>query len=91
MSVCADEVIKGWEIGIATMARGEVARLRCAPSYAYGEAGSQPSVPANAVLVFDVEMLDFKGELCRVILISQSQTPSLLMLLVIHLVYNWDY
>ena len=57
-------MIKGWEIGIATMARGEVVRLRCAASYAYGEAGSQPAVPPNAVLLFDVEMLDFKGELC---------------------------
>jgi len=56
-------VIKGWEIGIATMARGEVARLRCSASYAYGEAGLQPAVPPNAVLVFDVEMLDFKGKL----------------------------
>jgi len=45
------------------MARGEVARLRCSASYAYGEAGLQPAVPPNAVLVFDVEMLDFKGKL----------------------------
>jgi len=61
-----DEVIKGWEIGIATMARGETARLRCAASYAYGESGSQPEVPPNAILVFDVEMIDFKGEFCIV-------------------------
>jgi len=59
-------VIKGWEIGIATMARGEVARLHCTANYAYGEAGLQPAVPPNAVLVFDVEMLDFKGESCVV-------------------------
>lgn len=56
-----DEVTKGWEIGIATMARGEVARLRCVASYAYSESGLQPKVSSNAVLLFDVEMIDFKG------------------------------
>ena len=44
-----------------TMARGEIAVLRCAPKYAYGETGKPPAVPSNAVLVFEVEMLDFKG------------------------------
>ena len=60
--MCVDKVIKGWDIGIPTMARGEIAVLRCAPNYAYGEAWSSPAVPANAVLIFEVEMLDFKGE-----------------------------
>ena len=59
-----DEVIKGWEIGVATMTRGEIAVLRCAPKYAYDETGLPPTVPPNAVLVFEVEMLDFKGKLC---------------------------
>jgi len=60
-----DTVIKGWDIGIPTMARGEIALLRCAASYAYGEEGEVPSVPANAVVVYEVEMLDFKGDFCR--------------------------
>lgn len=65
LHVCSyvGEVIKGWEIGIGTMARGEVAVLRCAPKYAYHETGLPPAVPANATLVFEVEMLDFKGKL----------------------------
>lgn len=62
MCISVDEVIKGWEIGIPTMARGEIAVLRCAPKYAYGEAGSPPDVPANATLVFEVEILDFTGK-----------------------------
>lgn len=58
---CTEEVIRGWEIGIASMARGEIALLHCAPSYAYHETGLSPAVPPNATLLFEVEMLDFKG------------------------------
>ena len=62
LRVCLDKVMKGWQVGIPTMARGEVALLRCAASYAYGEEGQAPAVPSNAVVVFEVEMLDFKGK-----------------------------
>ena len=31
------EVIKSWDIGVATMKRGEVAVLTCKPEYAYGK------------------------------------------------------
>jgi len=48
------------------MARGEIALLHCAASYAYGEEGQAPAVPSNAVVVFEVEMLDFRGKLCYV-------------------------
>ena len=33
------EVIKGWDIGIADMKKGEKARIICPPDYAYGAAG----------------------------------------------------
>ncbi|XP_060530303.1 FK506-binding protein 59-like [Cylas formicarius] len=55
-------VIKAWDIGVATMKIGERAILTCSPSYAYGEAGSPPTIPPNATLKFDVEVLDWKGE-----------------------------
>lgn len=29
-------VIKGWDVGVATMRKGELAVLTCAPDYAYG-------------------------------------------------------
>jgi len=61
---CVDKLIKGWQVGIPTMARGEVALLRCAASYTCGEEGEAPAVPPNADVVFEVEMLDFKGEYC---------------------------
>lgn len=50
-------VIKGWDLGVATMRRGERAILRCQPKYAYGAAGSPPKIPPNATLEFDVELL----------------------------------
>lgn len=56
------KVIKGWDIGVATMKRGEVAILTCKSSYAYGDAGSPPTIPPKATLQFEVELFDWKGE-----------------------------
>uniref|UniRef100_A0A8C3CEW8 peptidylprolyl isomerase n=1 Tax=Cairina moschata TaxID=8855 RepID=A0A8C3CEW8_CAIMO len=56
------QVIKAWDIGVATMKKGEVCYLLCKPEYAYGAAGSAPKIPSNATLFFEVELLDFKGE-----------------------------
>ncbi|XP_060701571.1 peptidyl-prolyl cis-trans isomerase FKBP5-like [Hemiscyllium ocellatum] len=56
------QVLKAWDIGVASMKKGEICQLICKPNYAYGAAGSPPKVPANATLLFEVELLDFKGE-----------------------------
>jgi len=53
------EVIKGWDLGVATMKKGELAVLTCRADYAYGENGSPPTIPANATLKFEVELLDW--------------------------------
>jgi len=55
-------VIKAWDIGVATMKKGERAMLICAPEYAYGQAGSPPTIPPDSTLKFDVEVLGWKGE-----------------------------
>ncbi|XP_028910334.1 peptidyl-prolyl cis-trans isomerase FKBP4 [Ornithorhynchus anatinus] len=57
-----EEVIKAWDIGVATMKLGEVCQLTCKPEYAYGLAGSPPKIPPNTTLLFEVELFDFKGE-----------------------------
>jgi len=53
------QVIKGWDLGVASMKRGESARLHLSSEYAYGERGSPPTIPKDATLVFDVELLDW--------------------------------
>lgn len=39
------------------MSLGQVARLTCSPDYAYGARGFPPVIPANATLIFEVELL----------------------------------
>jgi len=54
-------VIKAWDIGVATMKRGEICRLICKPEYAYGETGSGEKIGPNATLIFEIELFDFIG------------------------------
>ncbi|XP_036389599.1 peptidyl-prolyl cis-trans isomerase FKBP5 [Megalops cyprinoides] len=56
------QVIKAWDIGVSTMRKGEVCLFLCKPEYAYGPAGSPPKIPPNSTLLFEVELLNFKGE-----------------------------
>ncbi|XP_041365442.1 peptidyl-prolyl cis-trans isomerase FKBP4-like [Gigantopelta aegis] len=55
------KVIKAWDLGIATMKCGELAKFTCKHEYAYGEGGSPPKIPPNATLIFEVELFDWKG------------------------------
>ncbi|XP_052851779.1 FK506-binding protein 59 [Drosophila gunungcola] len=55
-------VIKAFDMGVATMKLGERCFLTCAPNYAYGAAGSPPAIPPDATLIFELEMLGWKGE-----------------------------
>ncbi|KAM4677246.1 peptidyl-prolyl cis-trans isomerase FKBP4 [Discoglossus pictus] len=56
------QVIKAWDIAVATMKVGEICQIICKPEYAYGASGSPPKIPPNAVLIFEVELFDFQGE-----------------------------
>ena len=55
------QVIKGWDVGVSSMKRGELAVLTCTSQYAYGDHGSPPKIPGKATLTFEVELFDWKG------------------------------
>ncbi len=53
-------VIEGWDEGIALLQVGDKARFVIPPHIAYGERGAGGVIPPNAVLIFDVELMDVK-------------------------------
>jgi len=58
-SLGAGEVIVGWDEGIRLMGRGDRALLAVGPDKAYGEQGADGVIPPNAVLIFEIQLLDF--------------------------------
>ncbi len=56
------EVIKGWDLAVATMAKGELSVFTVKSEYGYGESGAPPNIPGGATLVFEVELRSFEGE-----------------------------
>lgn len=53
-------VIKGWTEGLQLMSKGEKRRFWIPANLAYGEKATRPGAPTG-MLVFDVELLDFKS------------------------------
>ncbi len=54
------QVIRGWDEAVAMMKVGTTAILTIPPQLGYGARGAGGVIPPNAVLVFDVELLDVK-------------------------------
>ena len=57
----AQRVIRGWDEGVAGMRVGGKRVLYLPPEYAYGARGVG-TIPPNSTLVFEVELLDVRGE-----------------------------
>ena len=53
-------VIQGWEEGVKGMKVGEKRTLSIPSELGYGEYGAGDLIPANAGLIFDVELLEIK-------------------------------
>ncbi|WP_431471502.1 peptidylprolyl isomerase [Nonlabens sp. SCSIO 43208] len=54
------QVIPGWDEGISLLKVGDKARLVIPSHLGYGASGAGGVIPPNAVLVFDVELMDVK-------------------------------
>jgi FKBP-type peptidyl-prolyl cis-trans isomerase FkpA len=56
----AGEVIRGWDEGVAGMKVGGRRTLTIPSDLGYGKRGAGGVIPPNAVLIFDVELLDVR-------------------------------
>ncbi|XP_070843666.1 inactive peptidyl-prolyl cis-trans isomerase FKBP6 [Chaetodon trifascialis] len=59
MKLGRDLTLAGLELGVLTMKKGEFSRFLFQPKYAYGNMGCPPFIPAAAVVLFEVELIDF--------------------------------
>jgi len=53
-----DKVIPCWKVALTRLHQGEKAQVICPAEVAYGAKGSPPSIPTNARLTFEIELLD---------------------------------
>ena len=63
VTVGKGDMVKGWDAALRSMQLGERAIFRCAPESGYGAEGIAPVIPPNAMLEFDIEVLDYRGNI----------------------------
>ena len=61
-TIALNRVFPGWAEGVQHMRVGGRARFWIPPSLAYGERGNANGIEPNALLVFDVELLEVAGK-----------------------------
>lgn len=67
-------VIKGWEDGLVGSCKGEKATLEIPSSLGYGDKGAGDTIPPNADLIFDVELVDIDRVYHQEVLTPKSCT-----------------
>jgi FKBP-type peptidyl-prolyl cis-trans isomerase len=60
MRLGRNELIDGWEEAIQKMHKGEKWILIVPPEMGYGARGKPPTIPRQATLVFEMELVDFE-------------------------------
>jgi len=63
ISFTLNEVMNGWKIGIPMMGVGDSATLYVPSRLGYGPRGYPGAIPPNAVLMFNIRLLDFKANM----------------------------
>jgi peptidylprolyl isomerase len=58
--VGAGHVIEGWDEGLLLLNQGTKAQFVIPPHLAYGDREVGGVIPANSILVFDLELVDIK-------------------------------
>lgn len=56
------QLIGGLELAIASMKKDEISRVLVTCDYAYGKLGCPPRIPAEATILYEVELLGFEPE-----------------------------
>ncbi|XP_067864155.1 inactive peptidyl-prolyl cis-trans isomerase FKBP6 [Heptranchias perlo] len=73
-----DITLLGMEFAMLTMRKGEFSRFLFKPQYAYGQMGCPPRIPANATVMFEIEILHFLDTLESDEYFSRSQEEQII-------------
>ncbi|XP_060948041.1 inactive peptidyl-prolyl cis-trans isomerase FKBP6 [Limanda limanda] len=75
MKLGKDVTLVGLEMGLLTMRKGEFARFLFQPKYAYGDIGCPPTIPAAAMILYEVQIVDFldSGQVDEFLALSQEE------------------
>jgi len=68
-------VIKGWDEGVMLLKKGSKAKLFVPSTLAYGQQSPSPAIPADAILMFDVEVMKIENATAPQAQAGNTQPP----------------